>query len=267
MKFSQELITPERAKDLLEMNVQNRVPKLPVVKRYAEEMKNGKWKEGTAECIKIAKSGRILDGQQRLMAIIQAKVSINLVLATELDEDIFDVLDTGTKRSAVDTFSSKGIKYASSLPSIISFSNDLKNGFTQRGQNIHKKSTNNKLLEQYLEDELFWGMIANTTYNWYLQFAKIMQPSLIGGFYAYFYSIDPEAAKSFMEQLTLGVNIQNETINALRQRLLEDRVSMLKMQFSHKTALILKTWNYFRSNQTTKSIKYDPAKEEFPIAI
>jgi hypothetical protein len=70
-----------------------------------------------------------------------------------------------------------------------------------------------------------------------------------------------------MEQLTLGVNIQNETINALRQRLLEDRVSMLKMQFSHKTALILKTWNYFRTNNSAKSIKFDPTKETFPIAI
>jgi len=59
MKFSIELITPERAKDLLEMNVQNRVPKIHVVKRYVEEMKNGKWKEGTAECIKIAKTGMI----------------------------------------------------------------------------------------------------------------------------------------------------------------------------------------------------------------
>ena len=41
--------------------------------------------------IKISKSGTILDGQHRLMAIIKANKGIWLHLATELDESIFDV--------------------------------------------------------------------------------------------------------------------------------------------------------------------------------
>jgi len=72
MEFKQLTITPSIAKGYLENNQNNRRVKDTKVKLYAREMMAGRWKEGTAEFIKISKAGNVLDGQHRLLAIIMA---------------------------------------------------------------------------------------------------------------------------------------------------------------------------------------------------
>ena len=91
--FNTELITPQMAKALLESNTNNRRPKSPIIMRYASDMQKGLWKQNTAEFIKISKSGQILDGQHRLMAVIKSNTPIIFQVARGLDDNIFDVLD------------------------------------------------------------------------------------------------------------------------------------------------------------------------------
>ena len=110
MKIEKILITPTMAKELLEKNINNRNVKQPVVARYAKDMIAGKWKQDTAELIKISKTGLILDGQHRLLAIVKANVSIYFHIASELEDNIFDVLDTGSIRNSCDVFNIQNIK-------------------------------------------------------------------------------------------------------------------------------------------------------------
>jgi hypothetical protein len=63
-------------------------------------MINNKWKQDTGECIKISKTGRILDGQHRLKAVILSNCSIYFYVATNIDDSVFDVLDTGKARNS-----------------------------------------------------------------------------------------------------------------------------------------------------------------------
>ena len=65
------LITPKLAKELLLKNNSNRRITKSFVTTYANDMREGRWKGNTAEFIKIADDGDILDGQHRLLAIIE----------------------------------------------------------------------------------------------------------------------------------------------------------------------------------------------------
>jgi hypothetical protein len=265
MIFKKQLVTPDYAKKLLEANICNRRVKQPVFLQYANDMMNGRWKEGTAELIKISKTGVILDGQHRLLAVIKANVAIYFYIAFDLDDSVFDVLDTGSSRNATDVFKVKGIKQENTIPSIITMYNLLVSG-KKAGIQKNYKSTNAVLLEQYFEDENFWQNIARKSHALYLSFAKILPPSYIGGFYAFFNRLNEEKAEEFMNQLATGISISNDVIMLLRNKLMQDRMALRKMPPTVKIALIIKTWNCFVKNETVKILKYDPIRDDFPVA-
>lgn len=267
INFEKILITPSKSKELLESNTHNRRIKQPVVLKYAKDMIEGRWLEDTGETIKISKSGRILDGQHRLHAIIKANKAIYCHISNNLDESVFKVIDTGTTRNATDVFKIEGIKNENKLPSIISFFNLLEVGKKHKSLHVHQKSTNAMLLEQYYEDENFWQSVSRNAFNWYIGFAKILTPAFIGGFYAHFYKLNSDKAYSFMVQLSSGINVENETILLLRNKLIADKVSIKKMPQNLKMALVIKTWNSFITNKTIKFLKYDSTREEYPRAI
>lgn len=266
LQITRKLITPDIAKKYLESNVMNRLISQPKVLRYADDMKNGKWKEETGELIKISKFGRLLDGQHRLEAVIKSKCSIYFYISFNVDESVFDVLDTGKSRNASDCFRIAGVKLNNTIPSIIAQYNLLEDG-RKYGQQANAKSTNAELLQQYYENELFWQNVAKNAHKSYIAFAKILAQSTIGGFYAHFYNINPDKAYLFINQLTTGSDISNNTIAILRNKLMQDKLSPRKMTMTLKMALIIKTWNYFMRGETVKVLKFDIIRDEFPIAI
>jgi hypothetical protein len=266
IEFIEMLVSPEMAKHYLSQNIANRRPKTPRVLLYSKEMKEGRWKSNTGETIKIATSGRVLDGQQRLMAIIHSGCSIKFHVAFNLDESVFSVLDTGSSRNSTDTFKAAGIKHENSIPSIIAQYNALKCNNGQKTQ-VHGRSTNAELLEQYFEDPEKWQRIASNSKIWYSGFAKILQPSYFGGFYALFCELDSEIAFTFFQQLATGFNITNPSVNLLRNKLIQDKTSLRKMPPALKIAFIIKTWNYFVKGEEPKILKYNPIGEDYPKPI
>jgi len=265
MKFKTEKITPAIAKKMLETNTDNRRIRQRTVKLYSIEMATGKWKEGTAEPIKIDPTGKVLDGQHRLLAVIKANTPIEFTVAYDVNDSVFDVLDTGRNRSGADVFKIAGIKNDTLIPAIISKYIRLKDGVDRTNLKLNQ-STNAVVLEEYRNREGFWQGTANKTHSWYVSFAKILPPSTIGGMYAMFFDIHEEKADEFMTHLCTGYALKNRTIGALRNRLMQDKLSTVKMNETMKCALIIKTWNFYRKNQEVKLIKFNVEKEEYPVA-
>ena len=266
IQFQKQLITPSIAAKYLEANISNRRVKMPVLIQYANDMLNGRWKEDTGETIKISKTGVVLDGQHRLMAILKSKCCIYLTVVTDLEDSVFDVLDTGSRRNSSDIFKVKGVKQENIIPSTIGIYNLLSSG-RKFGAQKHYNATNAMLLEQYFEDEKFWQSVARQSSSWYKAFAKILPPSFIGGFYAYFLDLNHDQANSFMSQLLTGTGVTNNVVVLLRNKLMQDKMSTKKITTNLKFALIIKTWNYFIKNETPKILKYDGIQEEYPTAI
>jgi hypothetical protein len=256
-------VTPEMAAAILQLNTNNRRVRDKVVTRYATDMVFNRWKRGTYELIKISKSGIVSDGQHRLYAVIKSGKAVYFHFKLNIDDDVFDVLDTGSVRNASDVFKIEGIKHENILPSMIQNYWRLSSGYTSI-QN--SKLTNHQILQEYEGNAGFWQEAARKTVNWYTAFNKILPPSLIGGFYTYFYSKDALSADRFMSELCTGTSY-NTTIQQLRNKLMGDIKAKRKMSMYEKLALVIRAWNYFRANRQMKLLKFDVERDEFPVAI
>ncbi len=104
-------ITPEKATELLKNNDHNRKVTKSRVAEYAKEMLSGMWMYN-GESIIISESGRLLDGQHRLMAVIDSDTTIEAELIEGVpdqsgDVDIFLTINT-KNRSNVDALTIAG---------------------------------------------------------------------------------------------------------------------------------------------------------------
>jgi len=97
-----ETVTPERAADILKFqNTKNRRLRPGVVTQYAQLMKDGDWKL-SPEAIVISATGRLLNGQHRLHAVVASGLPQQFFMIYGPPDDVFSVLDRGAKRSTAD---------------------------------------------------------------------------------------------------------------------------------------------------------------------
>lgn len=110
--ITQETVTPELAQKWLGRNYERqRAVSYRAAKQYAADMQAGRWKL-TGDTIKLDIDGNVIDGQHRLLAVIDADVSIDMFVAWNVDTDAFLVLDQGRKRSFADYV--RGLEVANS---------------------------------------------------------------------------------------------------------------------------------------------------------
>ena len=97
------LVTPEIAAQMLAKNVGNRAIRNHVVKQYAQQMREGQWRQ-THEPIAVDATGNVVDGQHRLAAIVQSGASISFWVATyEQECSAVDLpIDMGIRRKMSD---------------------------------------------------------------------------------------------------------------------------------------------------------------------
>ncbi|SNB07231.1 conserved hypothetical protein [Flavobacterium psychrophilum] len=255
-----ELISPEVAKTILQNNSGNRNISNAKLMEYYNQMIQGKYKEGTAEPLKISNKGRLLDGQHRLTALIKANMTIEFLVARDLDESIFDVLDTGKSRGAADVLSMANVPNSTTISSILKLFYNTKNQNNER-----YKLTNPEVLELYKKNEQKHDEIAVLSIRLYKS-GKLFNVSLIGGLLLLFMEKNEHEAKSFFEQLCRVKPVQNNTVEVLYQLFVKDALSKSKIPVHIKIKIIIKAWNAFRAGKELKIIKYIES-EGFPIVM
>lgn len=106
-----EMIGPLEAMQMLAASeVENRNLRRRAVVGYADEMRSGKWLV-TGETIKIDREGGLIDGQHRLNAIIEANVTLPILVVRGLDRSVIRVIDTAIRRSAADSLRFAGFQH------------------------------------------------------------------------------------------------------------------------------------------------------------
>lgn len=108
MKITQETITPEMAQEYLKFNTENyrSINKFRVMS-YASDMKNGKW-QLNGEAIKFDETGKLIDGQHRLQAIVSAGVPAEMLVIREVPEGT-NLYDIGSNRSMGQIAKARGV--------------------------------------------------------------------------------------------------------------------------------------------------------------
>ena len=113
------VVTPEEAQNILNTrNTVNRPIDKRQVARYAASMKAGAWRIN-GECLVFAPDGTLLDGQNRLAAVVKAGVSVAFCVWYNVPEDARSSMDSGKKRTAADVLHFKGYRNANIMAPIV----------------------------------------------------------------------------------------------------------------------------------------------------
>jgi len=108
MEFKIESISPAKAVEYLKYNTDNyRKLTRAVYKRYAEDMKNGKW-QLNGEAIIFGEDGTLKDGQHRLAAIIESGKTIKMAVVRNVSKET-DIFDVGVNRTALQMSRAKAL--------------------------------------------------------------------------------------------------------------------------------------------------------------
>lgn len=214
-------ITPDLAKDIItNRNSFNRRVKKNQVKYLTSLMEKGQFHPYNAETLKFTGSfetGRMIDGQHRILAIINSGKTYELAVATNVDERLFTTIDRGIGRSDGDMFEVKGIPNARNIASMIStyLKLDYRNIESIKSNSIDNplskyKITVDQLFDVYYENDELIDEIYLDTFNKYKNFS-ILGPSKLAALI--FWTVknseySDRALTEFWNPLTTGENLE-----------------------------------------------------------
>lgn len=255
-------ITPSIAAEMLAKNTNNRALKPSVVEKYKRDLLSGKWIFGTS-AIRVASDGTLLDGQHRLKAIIDANVTVKMVVINNMSKDAIRVIDSGSSRSVSDMFKIEGSAYANSLGGIIT----RHRGFLREKYDVasHVRYTHQEIWDIYQSDIAVYDDAAKRAAAWAKK-CKIIPPCLLGALYIYLTKEKkhPEnKVNLFIEQLCDIVPSDNETFSTFRRIIINYRLVGKKLTEAHLVVYIIRAWNAYLKDRTLKAFKnMDPSNTD-----
>lgn len=101
METYEMLMTPTQAKALLGVNTANRHLRRSRVAYFVGLIQRGEWKL-THQGIAIGRSGRLLDGQHRLEAVVETDTPVPMMVSFDVDDSAFEAMDRTLPRSVGD---------------------------------------------------------------------------------------------------------------------------------------------------------------------
>lgn len=260
-------VTPDLARQWLkERNDSNRKFRQANFKFLKDQMLTGQFQPRNGQSILFSQSGRLLDGQHRLKAIVESNKTYLLDIKTNVPDEAFTTIDTGAKRSIGDIFDTKGIAKSSGVANSVNmYLKFSKNPLNMRSGVASVGFTVKDALEAYEENShLFQEMFATAT-KFTSKFAAIPVTSVASLMvYTSLHSqYKDRAMEEFWKPLFTGAGMSPQ-VNVLHNRLIHSMNKKTeKTTIFAKVAWVVKSYNYhFRGMQIT-TLRYDK-KEAFP---
>lgn len=243
-------VTPAMAEKWLGKNTHNRNIRQIDVSRYARSMTKGEWLN-TGEAIKFGVSGDLLDGQHRLLAVIDSGKTIKLLVVRGLAAEAQDVLDTGRQRSAGDQLSIHGFPNSSNLAAAAKIAILWETG--RFYVDAHSKAVSHREVLDFCKGN---GILAHAV----ARAATIksgcdLRPSVAAMAFYELMKVDDQAAQWFFDRLTDGAGLPSGSpILALRQRLRTVRDERTLLPSEALVSLVFRTWNAWRQKRNISSL-------------
>lgn len=260
------LITPAIAAIMLKDNIDfNRNISNRNKNSMSNQMKNGLWKEDINASIVFSKTNKLLDGQHRLSSIISSGKSINMWVCNNMEEETFDVIDTGKMRSLPDIFSINNVANSNKVAATTTVLYCI-NSKKIRDINKGGGTLSNHCMYQYYKDrERFLGGL-----NYKLKING-MTSSIIFSVYGYLLQFEKdEIVDDFFHKIKTGSDLyDNHPIMTFRNQLVKyigksSKDRPLKIEY---IARLLKTFYFFKEGEKKKITRIlwnSTGKESFP---
>ena len=258
------VITPAEAQNILRTkNTVNRSIDRRQVARYAASMKAGAWRVN-GEGLIFAPDGTLLDGQNRLAAVVKAGVSVPFCVWHNVPEDTRSTMDSGKKRTAADVLHFKGYHNAKIMAPIVrmAYIYDV----IDRAMNLNGRGheVNTDIIERYA-DYLNPDVAASTEIAATCRYH--LRPSVIGLCHLIFSRKNKGLADEFVHLLKTGEHLtQGHPVLTLLNKLLSCYASgKTRLTVRQQVAYYIKAWNAFVAGETLPDLDWNFRTEAFPV--
>ena len=252
MNILEVKVTPEYAKELLLRNSKNRSLSKSRVEAYSRAMRNGEWKLN-GETIKVGKDGVLLDGQHRLQAVVEFGNPVNLLVALDLEPDIFDTVDQGRSRTRADVLNVAGCKYYIVAAAVTSLIVGFEKTGRVQGFSAADAGTATEVLNRYNSDAEIQEIVKKIdSMTWCRAFLNL---TITGFCMSEFRKFDRDLADKFFNQLETGEGLNKyDPALALRSALMLNKASSKKYTKAMKIAMVFNVFRRFVKGESVKKI-------------
>lgn len=258
-------VTPALAQAWLQFNSGNRKPSKAKVKRFAVAMKSGRWVVN-GETLKFSVTGRLLDGQSRLMAVIQSGVTVVMEIRAGLPDVVQQSMDAGELRKGTHTLEMMGEANPLILAPTLKWA-----WLWEKGWFIKKPFGVSVVMENFeVAPFLEKHARCKESVGWCVAVGKNianLMPASEGAFLHYMLGSNPAQRDAFFEALVDGVGLTKlSPVYHLRERLLSARVRMggKPLNRIERAALTIKAWNMVTRGEKATALTFAKT-EAFPI--
>lgn len=256
-----ERIDTRRAHQLLAMNHANRDISRSRVSQYAEAIKGGEWKV-TGQPIQVSASGRLLDGQHRLEAVVMTGTPIIALVVSGLDDDIFDVIDCGKPRTPADALTVDG-HIPARMASMMAAAAKMCLGYQAGGggflRSFKVDGTPNKVIREWIAGNEEFKICAAVCSDWQIEHKKSKPISDAQLLFHYYQQnlVDANAAEAFMRRVYTAVGCTTDAPEfKLRERLIECKLGYIDLSPAARDAIIIQTFNHVHSGRRMADGEY-----------
>ncbi|MBK0374734.1 hypothetical protein ACF07U_10155 [Streptomyces californicus] len=262
-------INPDMAGLLLSRAVVNRRLDWGQVDFLADSIIRGEW-QLTHQGIALdgpLDTGCLLDGQHRLNAVIKAGVPVWIYVFEGLPRAAFPVLDTGKRRSGVDTLSSTGEKYLPVLHSTIRHVLLFKNMPDSSWSGNAARIANGRILAAYNGDSDMYREAVKMG----REISRHVFASQTGVAVGYFVTTEAAPAvkaDSWIEGLTSGANLEigDPRLALSKVPHMKRRGAKRRYTMREQVAIYIKAWNAWVQGEKFESLRFKKT-EKMPMPV
>lgn len=241
-------LVPGLAAEILRRNPDNRHIKPTKAQHFAKDMISGNW-VFNGEPIIIAKDGQLNDGQHRLNALIEANLSLPMLMVFGVSRESRITVDQGSARSASDYLSMEGYHYATNAATAAKFIIAYERS---DGRNIVQRTdvTNAEIVARVRADD---GIVKSAAfaYKHLKEYRHLVSHTVMAACHYILTDINAADAEAYLTQVCLGENIKRgDPAFAVRSAFLAE-----KRERQEAMEVIFHGWNKYRSGETAKLIR------------
>lgn len=239
------LVTPEVAEALIEKNALNqRSAKETAIIRYSRDMQKGLWVPDTGETLKINRDGFVVDGQNRLHAVVQSQTPVVFDIAWNVDNNAIYAIDGGSVRTTKDDLQFHGIHDKIVVGPLVKWIVGWEKGnFLNGGGRL--SPTRQEVRQRYLMEPQSFDTAA--MYGRACRSRLHMNAPAAGLAHFQFAKLDEEAAEKFFDLLIGGMDLNGlSPVYALRNGMIEKARQYDKVQ---QLYFMIRAWNATRRGQ------------------
>lgn len=248
-------ITPQVAAALIENKAQNRTPNARHVENIASAIRNGEF-EFNGESVIVDQNGKLIDGQHRCLAVIDAGQSIDALIVRGIRNKAFATIDQAAKRTPGQVLTMDGVPDGNNVAATVRLVEAYKRGVPMWDLSQFRPSP------AYIKERVaFYGALQpDMAAAWPVVAQLGGSKSYYAALHYLFAEKDRVRAEQFFTVLAHGEGLSSgDPILALRNYLIAERASKVRIDQvkRHTFIAFVSAWNACRTGRQLRRIKAD----------